>query len=161
MKTSVTLPSSANKYFRSLRDEKYELICTYTDSFVRNFVRKNVKGGRCNAFNQHFKSEISDEVFNFFSEEINVNGNICDLLEKHFEFLNKYDKLYEKEIDSEYEDFKEINQKEKNRFFNNKLNKLAVHKVLKNSDLYKFMKDLDATSLYLLLCGMKNLFHLK
>ena len=102
MKNSLTLPSLANKYFNSLRDENDESIYTYTDPFMRNFVRKAIKGGRCNALNQHYKFEISDEVFNVLSKELNVNGNICHLLEKYFEFLNE--KQYAKEFDSNYED---------------------------------------------------------
>ena len=89
MKNSLTLPSLANKYFNSLRDENDEPIYTYTDPFMRNFLRKAIKGGRCNAFNQHYKSEFSDEVFNIISKELNVNGNLCDLLEKSFEFLTE------------------------------------------------------------------------
>ena len=80
MKNSLTLPSLANKYFNSLRDENDEAIYTYTDPFMRNFVRKAIKGGRCNAFNQYYKSEISDEVFNIISKQLNVNSNICDIL---------------------------------------------------------------------------------
>ena len=68
MKNSLTLPSLANKYFNSLRDENEEPIFTYTDTFMTIFVRKAIKGGRCNAFNQHFKSEISDEVFISFEK---------------------------------------------------------------------------------------------
>ena len=30
----------------------------------------------------------------FFSEELNVNGDIRDFLEKYFKFLNKYEKQY-------------------------------------------------------------------
>ena len=86
MKNSLTLPSLANKYFNSLRDENDEPIYTYTDPFMRNFVREAIKGGRCNAFNQHYKSESSDEVFNIISKELNVNGNICENLEKYFNF---------------------------------------------------------------------------
>ena len=80
MKNSLTLPSLANKYFNSLRDENDEPFYTYTHPFTRNSVRQSIKGGRCNAFNQHYKSEISDEVFNIISKELNVNGNICELL---------------------------------------------------------------------------------
>ena len=43
MKNSLTLPSLANKYFNSLRDENDEPIYTYTDPFMRNFVRKSIK----------------------------------------------------------------------------------------------------------------------
>ena len=85
-KNSLTLPSLANKYFNSLRDENDEPIYTCTDPFMRNFVRKAIKGGRCNAFNHHYKSEFSDEVFNIISKELNVNGNICEVLEKYFNF---------------------------------------------------------------------------
>ena len=70
MKNSLTLPSFAKIFFNSLRDENDEPIYTYTDPFKRNFVRKSIKGGRCKAFNQHYKSEISDEVFNIFFKRI-------------------------------------------------------------------------------------------
>ena len=92
MKNSLTLPSLANKYFNSLRDEDDEPIYTYTDPFMRKFVRKAIKGGRCNVFNQHYKSEVSDEVFNILSKELNVSGNISKILEKYLEFLNKNEK---------------------------------------------------------------------
>ena len=116
MKNSLTLPSLANKYFNSLRDENDEPIYTYTDPFMRNYVRKATKGGRCNSFNQYYKSEISDEVFNIISKELNfdnVSGNVCDILENYFEFLNKHEKEYKKEFDSIYGDYRDINQKEK------------------------------------------------
>ena len=76
MENSLTLPSLANKQFNSLRDENDEPIYTYTDPFMRNFVRQSTKGGKYNAFIQHYKTEISEEVFNKFSKELNVNGNI-------------------------------------------------------------------------------------
>ena len=148
MKNSVTLPPLANKFFTSLRDENDEPIYTYTDLFVRSFVRKSNKGGRCNAFNQQYKSEISDEVFNIISKELNVNGKICDILEKYFEFLNKYEKHYAKEFDSKYNDYRDIAQKEKEKYVNRKLNLLPIHKELSKLDSNKTQMDFDATSLY-------------
>ena len=97
---------------------------------MRNFVRKSIKGGRCNAFNQHYKSEISDEEFKIISEELNVKGNICDILEKYFEFFNKYEKQYTKEFDTKYDDCRDIDQKEKTDFINKKINMLPIHKEL-------------------------------
>ena len=136
MKNSLTLPSLANKYFNSLRDENDKPIYTYTDPFMRNFVRKSIKGGRCNAFNQHYKSEISDEVFNIISKELNVNGNICDILEKFFKFLNKYEKQYAKEFDSKYDDCRDINQKEKEKYVNKKLNMLYTSTMWDEKSVY-------------------------
>ena len=86
MKNSVTLPSLAIKIFHSLKDENDEPIHTYTAPFMRFFVRLSIKRGRCNVFNQHYKSEIPDQVFIIFSKELNVNSNICHLLENYFKF---------------------------------------------------------------------------
>ena len=58
MKNCLTLPSLANKYFNSLRDESDEPIYTYNDEFMRHFFRKAIKGGRCSALNQNYKSNI-------------------------------------------------------------------------------------------------------
>ena len=130
MKSCLTLPSLANKFFNSFRDEDDEPIYTYTDLFMRNFVRKAIKGGRCNALIQHYKPEISDEVFIFTSKELSVNGNKFGILENFFKFLNKHDKQYAKEIDSKYDDYRDIDQKEKEKYANKKLNMLPVHKEL-------------------------------
>ena len=147
MKNSLTLPSLANNFFNSLRDENDEPIYTYTDPFMRKFVRKSIKGGRCNAFNQHYKSEISNEVFNVISKELNVNENICEILEKYFKFLNKLEKQYAKEFDSKYDDYRDIDQKQK-KYVNKKLNMLSIHKELSKLNSNKTQMDFDATSLY-------------
>ena len=41
MKNSLPLPSLANKYFKSLRDENDKPIYTYNDEFMRHFVRQS------------------------------------------------------------------------------------------------------------------------
>ena len=148
MKNSLTLPSLASKNFSNLRDENDEPIDTYTDPFMRNFARNSVKGCRCNAFYQLYKSEISDEIFNIISRELNVNRNMCNLLEKNFEFSNKYEKLYAKELDSKYEDYRDLNQEEKSVCINKKRNMLPIHKDLSKLELNKTQIDFDATSLY-------------
>ena len=84
IKNSLTLPSLAKKHFISLRDEKDELIYTFTDTFMKIFLRQSIKGGRCIAFNQHYKSIFSNKVFNNISIELDKNGNICETLEKYF-----------------------------------------------------------------------------
>ena len=60
MKNNSTLPSLANKYFNSLRDENDKPIYTYNDEFMRHFVRQSMKGGRCGSYNQYYKANISD-----------------------------------------------------------------------------------------------------
>ena len=84
MKNSLTLPALAKKYLNSLRDESDEPIYTYNNDFMRHFVRQSIKGGRCSALNQDYKSAISDEVFNIISKEINLNGNdnVCEIIKE-------------------------------------------------------------------------------
>ena len=148
MKNSLTLPSLANKFFNSLRDENDEPKYTYTDPFLRTFVRQAFKSGRCNAFNQHYISEISDEVFSIISKELNFSGNICEFSEKYFELLNKYEKKYTKEFDSKYDDYRDIDQKEYEKYVKKKLDKISIHKELSKLDLNKTQMDFDASSLY-------------
>ena len=79
---------------------------------------------------------------------MNVNGNICSLLEWYFEFLSNYEKLYAKKFDSNYLDYKDINQKEKTDFSNKNFNKLRIHEQLPKLGLNKTQMDFDAISLY-------------
>ena len=56
-------------------------------------------------------------MFSNLSKKINVNGNICDILDKCFKFLPKYEKWYLKEFDSKNNDCRDIIQKEKVEYF--------------------------------------------
>ena len=51
MKNSLTLLCLAIKDFNGFRDENNKPIYTYTDPFLRHFVRQRIKGGRCVALN--------------------------------------------------------------------------------------------------------------
>ena len=91
------------KYFNSLRDENDEPIYSYNDEFLRHFVRQSLKGGRCVTLNQYYNSTFSDEVFNTISKELDHNGIICKILDKHFEYKNEHRKFLDDEYDSEFE----------------------------------------------------------
>ena len=104
MKNSLTLHSLANKFFKSLADENDDYIYTFTDPSMRRFVRQSMKIGRFNALDQHYKSKISDEEFNFISKELDIFVDICEILEKFSVFLSKHEKLYGKEFDSKFKD---------------------------------------------------------
>ena len=148
MKNSSTLPSLANNFFSSLRDENDEPVYTYTDPFMKNVLKQSIKGGRCNAFNQHYISEISDDVFIIISKDLDINGNICEILEKYFKVLNKYEKQYAEEFDSKYDEYRDIDQDERTDYNKRKLNTLPIHKEFSKLDSKKTQMDYDATSLY-------------
>ena len=161
MKNSLSLPSLTNKYFNSLMVENDEPIYTYNDAFKRYFVRQTMKGRRCAALNQYYNTTISDEVFNITSKELNVNGNLYEILDKYFENENKQRKIIENENDSQFKNYRDINQDEKPKNVNDELSKLPLHKKLQKLNLIDVMMDFDATSLYLQLCMMRTVFILK
>ena len=148
MKNSLTLPSLASRFFNSLKEEHDEPIYTYTGPFMRHFVRQNIKGGRCGSFNQYFKPSISDEVFNVISKELNVNGNICEILDEYFEYTNKHRKKTENEYDSQVEDYRGNDEEQRTKHINEELNKLPIHKNLQKLNLNDVTVDFDATILY-------------
>ena len=148
MKKSVTLKSLASKYFNSLRDENDEPIYTYNDEYMRYFVGKSIKGGRCASYNQYYISSISDEVFNIISQELNVKGIICEILEKYFDYTNKQTKKIESEYDSQFKDYRDNDEEERTEHINKQLNKLKIHENLQKLNLNDVLMDFDATSLY-------------
>ena len=76
----------------------------------------SIKGGRVCAFNQYYKSKICDDIFKIISEEINVKGNIYDIIEAYLNYKNKYFKIYEKEYEKQFNDYRDENVEEKNRY---------------------------------------------
>ena len=64
---------------------------------MRWFVQQSIKGGRVCAFNQYYKSEICDDILKVLSEELNVKGNIYDIIEVYLNYKNKHFKIFEKE----------------------------------------------------------------
>ena len=87
-------------------------------------------------------------MFNIISKVLNVNGDIFEILEKFFEFLNEHEKQNAKEFNSKHDDYRDINEKGKTDFINKKLYMLPIHKELSKLDSKKTQRDFDATSLY-------------
>ena len=61
---------------------------------------------------------------------------------------NKHRKINENEHDSQFEDYRVINQNHKAEYVNDKLSKSTIHIETKNLDLNKVGIDFDATSFY-------------
>ena len=126
MKNSLTLPSLAYKYFNNLGNENDETFYTYNNEYISYFVRKSLKGDRCVALNQNCKISFSDKVFNSILTELENNGNICEILDKYFQYVNKWRMIFQIEYKSRFEDFRDFDQGEKAIYVNDKLSKLPI-----------------------------------
>ena len=148
MKDCLSLPGLGWKYFNSLRTEEDEPIYTYNDKYMRWFVRQSIKGGRVCAFNQYYKSDHYNDIKRILSKELCVKGNIYDIIEEYLKYKKKYYNIYEKEYESQFNDYRDEDEDEKEKYINEKLGNLRIHKLLKQIELVHLLWDFDAVSLY-------------
>ena len=147
MKDCLSLPGLGWKYFNSLRTEEDEPIFTYNDKYMRWFVRQSIKGGRVCSFNQYYKSKHCDDILKIINNELAVKGTVYDTIEAYMEYKNKHFKIFEKEYEDQFDDYRDENVEEK-KYINEKLSNLRLHKIIKRIELIHLLRDFDALSLY-------------
>ena len=148
MKDCLSLPGLGWKYFNSLRTEEDEPIYTYNDKHMRWFVRQSIKGGRVCAFNQYYKSKHCDDILKIINKELAVKGTVYDTIEAYMEYKNKHFKIFEKEYEDQFDDYRDEDIEEKERYINKKLGNLRLHKSIQRIELKHLLWDFDAVSLY-------------
>ena len=87
------------EYFISLGTEEDEPIYSYNDKYIKWFVRQSVKRGRVSSSKQYCKSKICDDILKIIPEELNVKGNIYDIVELYFNYKNNSLNYSEKNMD--------------------------------------------------------------
>ena len=148
MKDCLSLPGLVWKYFNSLRIEEDEPIYTYNDKHMRCFVRQSIKGGRVCASNQHYKSKHCDDILKIINKKLAVKGTVYDSIEAYMEYKNKHFKIFEKEYEDQFNDYRDEDVEEKEKYINEKLSNLRLHKKIKRIELIHLLWDFDAVSLY-------------
>ena len=148
MKDCLSLPGLGWKYFNSLRTKEDEPIYTYNDKYMRWFVRQSIKGGRVCSFNQYYKSKHCDDILKIINKELAVKGTIYDTIEAYMEYKNKHFKIFEREYEDQFDDYRDENVEEKEKFINENLSNLRLHKLIKQIELVHLLWDFDALSLY-------------
>ena len=148
MKDCLSLSGIGWKYFNSLRTEEDEPIYIHNDKYMRWFVRQSIKGGRVCAFNQYYKSKHCDDVLKIINKELAVKGTVYDTIEAYMEYKNKHFKIFEKEHEDHFNDYRDEDIEEKEKFNNGKLSNLRLHKIIKRIELIHLLLDFDAVSLY-------------
>ena len=80
---------------------------------MRYFVRQIINGGRVCAFNQYYKSQVSDDILQNKSEELNVEENFYDFIETYLNYKNKHFKIIEKIYENQFNDYRDNKVDEK------------------------------------------------
>ena len=147
MKDCSSLPGLGWKYFNSLRTKEDEPIDTHNDKYMRWFIRQSIKGGKVCAFNQYYQSETCDDILNI-SERLNVEGNNYDKVETYMNYKNEHFENFEEEYESQFDDYRNEDEAEKEIFINEKLRQLPIHLLLKQIKLDELLWSYDGNSLY-------------
>ena len=148
MKACLSAPGSGWKYIKSMRDENDEPIYPYNDKYMRWFVRQSIEGERVCAFNQKYRSKTCDEASKILSEELNVKGNVYDINEAYMQFKNHHFKIIKKVYESKFNDYRDIDEEEKNNNINKKIGGFPIHKLLEQLSLNDLLWGFDSVSLY-------------
>ena len=123
---------------------------------MRWFVRQTAYGGRFCAFNQYYQSKSCDDFLKFISKELCVKGNDYEFMEAYMEYKIKQFEIFKKEYEYQFNDYRDENVEDKEKYINEKLNNLRLHKIFKRIELIHLLWDFDAVGLYLSAMWDKN-----
>ena len=115
---------------------------------MRCFVRQSIKGERVCAVNQYYKSKHCDDILKIINKELAVKGTVYDTIEAYIEYKNKQWNIFEKEYENQFNDYTDEDKEGKEKFINEKLSNLRLHKIIKRIELIHLIWDFDAVSLY-------------
>ena len=146
MKDCLSLIGLGLKYFNTLRTEEDEPIYTYKDKDMRGFVRQAAYGGRVCSFNQYYKSKSCDDILKVISKDLCVKGNDYDIIEAYMDYKNKHFKIFEKEYEDQFNDYRDENVEDNEKYIYEKLSNLRLHKIIKRIELIHLLWDFDAAS---------------
>ena len=79
---------------------------------MRWFIRQSTEGGRVCAFNQKYESKTCDVFLKIISEELNVKGSFYYITEAFLDYKNKQLEEIEKEYENNFNDYRDIDEKE-------------------------------------------------
>ena len=148
MKDFLPLPGLGWKFLNSLRTEEPEPIYTYIDKYMRWFVRQSIKAGRVCAFNQCYKSKHFDDIKKVISKELCVKGNTYEIFEECLKYKKKHYEIFKREYEDQFDDYRDEDEDGKQKYVNENLGNLRLHKLLQKIELTHLLWDFDAVSLY-------------
>ena len=131
IKQLINTIHSSTKMTSFQASNKSNDIYTYNDKDMRCFVRQSIKRRRVCAFNQYYKSITCNDILNFLSEELNIEGNVFDIIDANLNYKNKQFKFYKKDYENQFNDYRHQNAEEKEKNINEKTSKLPIHQLIK------------------------------
>ena len=122
---------------------------TFNDKYVRNFIRKSIKGGRCGAYIRYFESNQCEEILNIIKKHLKINNNeISNIVDEYLKYIRTKREEFKLEFENGEKDYRKINTKELDKFLNKKLGELEISKELQKINKDDLLVSYDFNSLY-------------
>ena len=122
---------------------------TFNNKYVRDFIRKSIKGGRVGAFNRYFESNQCEEILNTIKKHLKIDDNeISDIIDKYLKYINTKRKEFKTEFENGEKDYRKINNKELDKFLERKLGEINISKELQKIKKDDLLVSYDFNSLY-------------
>ena len=128
---------------------KDRVFYTFNDKYVRDFIRKSIKGGRVGAFNRYFESNQCEEMLNIIKKHLKIKDNeISIIIDKYLKYINTKRDEFKLEFENGENDYRKINTKELDKYLNKKLGELEISKDLQKINKDDLLVSYDFNSLY-------------
>ena len=94
---------------------------TFNDKYVRDFIRKSIKGGRIGAFVRYFESKQCEQILNTIKIHLKIKDNeISNIIDNYLKYINIKRNEYKLEFENGEKDYRNINKKELDKFLEKK-----------------------------------------
>ena len=95
---------------------------TFNDKYVRDFIRKSIKGGRVAALNRYFESNQCEEILNIIKKHLKLDDNeISKIFDEYLKYINIKRDGYKLELQNAEKDYRKLNKKELDNFLKKNL----------------------------------------
>ena len=122
---------------------------TFSDNYVRSFIRNSIKRGRCGAFKRYFESNQFDGIMSTIKKHTKINDNkISNKLDEYLKYINTKRDEYTLEFENGEKDYRKINKKQLDKFLERKLGELNISKVLQKINKDDLLVSYDFNRLY-------------
>ena len=122
---------------------------TFNEKYVRDFIRKSIKGGRCGAYIRYIESRQFDGILTTIKKHLKINDNeISSIIDEYLNYINSKRKEHTLEFENGEKDYRKINKKELEKFIDKKLGELEISKELQKINKDDLLVSYDFNSLY-------------
>ena len=105
IKDRSTQASLGWKCFRTYNKDRE--FYTFNKKYVRDFIRKSIKGGRCGAFIRYFESSQCENILNIIKKYLKINDNeISNIIDKYLKYINTKRDEFKTEFENGEKDYR-------------------------------------------------------